>query len=96
MKINFSLKSKEYLKDVKDNISKNSPTRATPYISKLIHRIIKILRYPNIGKINTVHNNENIREIFLDGYKIIYKINQKSILVLMIYKNIDFDEKDLG
>jgi len=95
VKINFSKKSKTYLKEIKSHISKNSSTLALDYVSKLIHRIVKMLQYSKIGKINTVYNDENIRELFLDGYKIIYKINPNSILVLMIYKNIDYDEKDL-
>ena len=95
MKINFSKKSKDYLADLKNFIAKDSLTNAKNYISKLIHKITKTLQYPNIGKINQVYNREDIREIFIDGHKVIYKINQKSVLILVVYKYIDFDEPSL-
>jgi len=95
VKINFSKSSKNYLTDIKVHISKDSSKRASFHISNLITRIKNILSYPRIGKINKIFNDENIREIFIEGYKIIYKINQNSILILMIYKNIDYDEKEI-
>jgi toxin ParE1/3/4 len=95
LNIYFSKKSKVYLQEVKEHIAKNAPRVATQHITNLISRIINLLQYPKIGKINQVYNHENIREIFIDGYKVIYKINPKSILVLMIYKHLDFDEGSL-
>ncbi len=41
-------------------------------------------------------DNANIREFVILGYKVIYKINEKSITILAIYKYIDFDENELG
>ena len=96
MTINFSKSSKNYLADIKVYISKDSPQRASSHISNLINRIKELLAYPKIGKINKIYNDENIREIFIEGYKIIYKINAHSILILMIYKNIDYNEKEIN
>jgi len=54
-----------------------------------------MLQYPYIGKVNTTFDDESIREIILDGMKIIYKIYPNSIGVVMIYKYIDLDESNL-
>ncbi|MCD6259385.1 MAG: hypothetical protein J7J31_07260 [Helicobacteraceae bacterium] len=54
-----------------------------------------MLEYPYIGKVNATFDDETIREIVLDGMKIIYKIYPNSVAVLMIYRYIDFDESDI-
>ena len=95
MTVNFSYDSKEFILQLKEHITHDNPSRAKQYTSKLVTRIKNILQYPYIGKINATFDDETIREIVLDGMKIIYP---KSVVVLMVYRYIDFDEKniDLG
>lgn len=54
-----------------------------------------MLQHPYVGKVNTTFDDETIREIVLDGIKIIYKIYPKSVVVLMIYRYIDFNESNI-
>ena len=96
MKIEFSEDTRAYLKDQKKFISKDSPARAKKYIINLVDRIEKLLAFPYIGKVNTTYKVEMIREIFIDGYKIIYKIETNMIYVLVIYKQIDLDESTIS
>jgi plasmid stabilization system protein ParE len=95
MKVNFSHNSKEFIFKLRNHISKDSPSRATQYTTKLISRIRDMLQHPYVGKVNTTFDDETIREIVLDGIKIIYKIYSKSVAVLMIYRYIDFDELNI-
>lgn len=95
MKVNFSHDSKEFILKLRDYISNNSPSRATQYTTKLVSRISDMLQHPYVGKINTTFEDETIREIVLDGIKIIYKIYPKSVAVLMIYRYVDFDESNI-
>ncbi len=95
MKVNFSHDSKEFIFKLKSHISKDNPSRAKQYTSKLILRITDMLQYPYIGKVNITFDDDSVREIILDGIKIIYKIYPKSVAVLMIYRYIDFDESNI-
>jgi plasmid stabilization system protein ParE len=95
MKVNFSKDTKEFILNLKQYISKDSPARAKQYTIKFVSRITDMLQYPYIGKVNATFDDELIREIVIDGMKIIYKIYPKSVGVLMIYKYIDFDESDI-
>lgn len=81
MRVNFSQSSKDYLQEVKFFIEKDSKLGAKQHVSNLIGEAAKLLQHPRVGKINQIYNREDIREVF--------------ILVLMIYKNIDFDEESL-
>ncbi|WP_455756160.1 type II toxin-antitoxin system RelE/ParE family toxin [Sulfurimonas sp.] len=95
MKVNFSLDSKEFILELKNHISKDNPSRAKQYTLKLVSRIKDMLQHPYIGKVNTTFDEDTIREIILDGMKIIYKIYPNSIAILMIYRYIDFDESNI-
>ena len=95
MKVNFSHDSKEFIFNLKSHISKDNPSRAKSYTIKLVSRIRDMLHHPYIGKVNATFDDESIREIILDGMKIIYKIYPNSICVIMIYKYIDLGESNL-
>jgi len=95
MKVNFSLDSKEFIFKLKSHISQDNPSRAKSYTIKLVSRIRDMLQHPYIGKVNATFDDESIREIILDGMKIIYKIHPNSVGVVMIYKYIDLNESNL-
>jgi plasmid stabilization system protein ParE len=92
MQVIFSNDAKAYIVELKTHISKDNPIKAKQYTLKLVSRIKEMLSYPYIGKTNSTFDDETIREIVLDGMKIIYRIYPKSVAVLMIYKYIDLDE----
>jgi len=52
MKVNFSYDSKEFIFKLKSHISKDNPSRAKSYTTKLVTRIKDMLLYPYIGKVN--------------------------------------------
>ena len=95
MKIIYSAQAKEQLNQIKYYISKDNPKVAINYLLKIKSKIELLGKYPYIGKINSVYNLENIREFVILGYKVIYKINTKTILILAIYKYINFNENSI-
>ena len=92
MKIIYSKSVKEQLFRIKEHISKDNRQIAITHLKQIKSKIEILGKYPYIGKVNTTLNNPKIRDFILLGYKIIYKINIKSITILSIYKYIDFDE----
>lgn len=74
MQVSFSAAAKEQLAEIKSYIAKDNPGRAVKHIKNLIGRIKRILEFPYIGRVNTVYNREDIREIPIEGYKAIYQI----------------------
>jgi toxin ParE1/3/4 len=96
VQVRFSQTARDQLKEVKAYIARDNPEIASKHIRKVIERTKKVLEYPFIGKVNAVYNQEDIREIAVEGYKVIYQISLKCINVLVVYKNIDLDESDIG
>ena len=95
MKIYYSLQVKKQLNSIKEYIAKDNKSIATQYLIKIKEKIELIGIYPYIGKSNSTMNLDHIRDFIVYGYKVIYKINKRSILILAIYKYIDFDENEL-
>ena len=63
----------------------------------IIPEKVEMLRhYPYIGKVNATFNMNHIRDFVVFGYKVIYKINKENLIILAIYKYVDFDEKQIN
>lgn len=92
MRIRFSETAKEQLQSVKSYIARDNPQAASRHIKKVIEGTKKMLSSPYIGKVNAVYNREDIRETVIEGYKAIYQIKPPYIIILAVYKNINFDE----
>jgi len=95
MKIIYSKEVKEQLQNIKEFIALDNKRRAIDYLKKIKEKIEILGKYPYIGKVNATMDSANIREFVILGYKVIYKINEKSITILAIYKYIDFDEEGI-
>ncbi len=95
MKIIYSHSAKEQLFQIKEYIARDNRQRAITYLKQIKSKIEILGKYPYIGKVNSTMNNPKIRDFVLLGYKIIYKINVQSIMILSVYKYIDFDESSL-
>jgi len=96
MKIVYSKQAKEQLFNIKSYIAQDNKRASLKYLSKIKDKIEILKDYPYIGKVNTTMNLKSIRDFVVFGYKIIYKINIKTIMILAIYKYIDFDEKSIS
>lgn len=84
MKISFSKLSLSDLSEIKDYIKKDSLNYAKIFIQKIIDSI-KILRdFPKIGRVVPEFKNENIREIFVKSYRIIYRIENETIFIVTV------------
>jgi toxin ParE1/3/4 len=79
MKIFYSEQAKNQLQNIKNYIAKDNNKIATQYLLKIKEKIELIRSYPYIGKVNSTMNLEKIRDFIVYGYKVIYKINTRSI-----------------
>ena len=80
----FELKwSEEAIEDV-ESIAKDSLQYAKIVISKIFDKVEILKNFSKIGRIVPELNNENIRELFVYSYRIIYKIKNKEIIILAV------------
>ena len=66
------------LEDIENYISQDSPAIARRFIGKIFDKIDKLYLYPKSGKTVAEINNDSIRELLINKYRIIYQMTDKS------------------
>lgn len=79
--------SEEALEDINSiatYIEKDSPIYAKAVVSKFFEMADALFDFPKLGRVVPELNQENIREFFAYSYRLIYKLNGKSITIVAI------------
>lgn len=84
MKILWSEPSISDLKNIKDYIAKDSSYYVVIFIEKIINAVEKLGNFPFVGRIVPECGDKHIREVIYQHYRIIYKINDKAVIILTI------------
>ena len=97
MKIFWSPLAVERLEYIYDFISKENASAAQKQISKIFKRVESLSKYPERGRKVPEANRKEIREVFEDEYRIIYRVEPKKIFILTIrnFKQL-LPGKDIG
>ncbi|HOI24435.1 MAG TPA: type II toxin-antitoxin system RelE/ParE family toxin [Caldisericia bacterium] len=69
---------------IKDYIKRDSEFFAQRFVESIFEQVEHLVMFPKIGRRVTETDNENIREILFQNYRIIYKLNNEQIFVLAI------------
>ena len=72
------------LKLIYDYISNDAETYAPVFISEMIERIEQIPDFPEMGRKVPEKDNDKIREILFNSYRVIYKISPTRIEIVSI------------
>lgn len=75
----------EDLKNIHNYIAKDSLVYANRVIEKIILRIDQLKSFPKSGRIVPEINNDSIRELIHDNYRIIYKVSIQKIIIVTIH-----------
>jgi len=89
----WSEPAKEDLKIIYDYIQHDSPHYAQQVISNIIEKTETLIDFPEIGRVVPEIDENNIREVFIYSYRIIYEISNKEIIIhAVIHGKRDFNE----
>jgi toxin ParE1/3/4 len=72
------------LEDIENYIAQDSPTIARRFILRIFDKIDQLSAYPKSGKFVPEINDNSIRELLLNKYRIIYQLSENAIIVLRI------------
>jgi toxin ParE1/3/4 len=85
------------LKSIHAYISRDSKFYADNFIMKIIQRIDQLETFPKSGRVVPEFGNENLRELIIKNYRIIYRIQKDFIGVARIHhsaRNISEEKLD--
>ncbi len=73
-KIIWSLQARDDLREVVSFIAADNPTIAENFGYRLMSKVDRLANFPLLGRAVPEENDENIREIILRPYRIIYQV----------------------
>ena len=84
MKISWSPLSIERLDEIFEYISRDNVPAAQKMVEKIFDKVETLPENPLRGRIVPEANREEIREVFVGEYRIIYRIETKGLSILSI------------
>ncbi len=86
MKVVWSKEALRRLIEIEEYISLDNPERAVHFVDRLIERAEQIKDYPYQGRVVPEFAVNEIREVFVKTYRIVYRISENSIEILTVYE----------
>ncbi len=77
-KVTLSPSARRDLADIVRYISLDAPERAVEFGQFLVVKIKSLGRFPEMGKVVPEFENSIIREIVVQSYRVIYRVNHES------------------
>lgn len=84
MKLIWSPLAVEQVRDIASYIALDKPSAAVQWAEKIFDSVERLKEFPDSGRIVPEINRNEIREIVLGNYRVIYKTKPKEILVLVV------------
>jgi toxin ParE1/3/4 len=84
MKIIWSPLSLERIIEISKNISEDKPGASVKWVESAFNAVERLKNFPQSGRIVPEMNRNEIQEILLGNYRIIYRLEKESILILTV------------
>lgn len=84
MRVRWSAQAERDLYEIGDYIALDDPTAAAAWIERLQERARRAAHMPSSGRHVPESDDENVREVFLGNYRIVYRVQRDGILVLTV------------
>ena len=84
MNIIWSPLAVDQVRDITSYIALDKPSVAVIWAEKIFGSVERLAEFPESGRIVPELNRNEIREIVQGSYKVIYKVKQKEILILVV------------
>lgn len=76
--------------DLKEYVKLSKTSTAKEYAKKLSTYVRNLAEYPNLGKIQYIYNNSEIRQLLFKMHRIYYRIkDNKIIIIAVLHTNVD-------
>lgn len=86
MKLRWSARAERELYEIGDYIAADDPEAALRWVERLRERARKAASMPNAGRKVPEIPQDDVREVFVRTYRIVYRIEARGILVLTVFE----------
>jgi len=82
----WSARARRDLTSIQDFIAEDDPSAAERWVDGLASAVELAARLPNSGRIVPELQRPEVRELVRGGYRIVYRVESKRILVLTVFE----------
>jgi toxin ParE1/3/4 len=83
-RVKWSPKAASHLEGICDYIAKDSQYYAVLFAKKVVAIVKSLPQFPKAGRIVPEYNDENLREKIYGNYRIVYRIKEEVIEIVVI------------
>ena len=84
IRIDWSRRARNDLRDLKEYIGKDSPYYARRFIERIINTVETLTEHPKIGRPVPEAEREDVRELIYQGYRILYLTKPDCLYIITI------------
>lgn len=85
VRINWTSQALADLEAIGDFIARDTPNFAQVMVDRIFESVERLQPFPRSGRIVPEINQENIREIIFDSYRIVYLLRDETIFILTVF-----------
>ena len=86
MKARWTRRALNDLREIGFYIRQDNPEAARRWVARLRERCDKAAEMPRSGRIVPEIGNDDVREVFLKSYRIVYRLHGEEIVVLTVFE----------
>ena len=83
-RVSWSRRALQDLEAIADYIAADSPTYAGIVVKKIVHQTRTLARFPRAGRQVPEFDNENVRELVVYSYRIIYRLQDEEAVIAAV------------
>jgi len=84
LRVVWSRRASQDLAAIADYIAADSPTYAGIVVKKVVHQARALARFPRSGRKVPEFDNENIRELLVYSYRVIYRLEEPEVVIAAV------------
>ena len=94
MKLAWTKRAQDDLISIGKFIAEDNIINANKWIKKLRAKARKIIDAPMSGRVVPEFENDDLREVFLGNYRIVYLLQNKTVLIITVFEGHKLLQKD--
>ena len=85
MRVVWTAEASAHLAGIHDFIKRDAPFYATQLVDKLTQRVEQLVDHPRSGRLVPKYDDENLRELIMHPYRLIYRIRPDRIDIIAVF-----------
>lgn len=86
--LSWSLTALDSLRAVVDYIERDSPLYAATLVQRVFDASRALATFPRMGRVVPEYDDETLRELIFQGYRIVYKIDSDVVRIVLVIHSV--------